>query len=73
MKNGTNQYLKALIISAIIVAISVISYYCIVDGYPFGSEDRTKGYYNSILILKGIITMGAILAASISSAIVLRK
>ncbi len=67
-----NPYLKVSLIAIAIIAASVISYYLIVDGHPY-EEDLTESYFNTILILKGNLTIGAILAISISSAIVLRK
>ena len=68
-----NKYLKELLILVAIVAASLISYYLIIDGYPFDSEDRTETYFNSILLLKAIIASGAIIATSISLAITLKK
>lgn len=67
-----NPYLKVSLIAIAIIAASVISYYLIVGGHPY-EEDLTESYFNTILILKGNITIGAILSISISSAIVLRK
>lgn len=68
-----NPYLKVFLIAIAIIAASVISYYLIIGGYPYDAEDLTESYFNTILILKGNLTIGAILAISISSAIVLRK
>lgn len=55
------------------MAVSVSSYYLIISGYSYDAEDLAGGYFNSVLALKGIITIGAILAISISSVILLRK
>lgn len=68
-----NPYLKVFLIAIAIIAASVISYYLIVSGHPYDAEDLTESYFNSILILKGNITIGAILAISISSAVILKK
>lgn len=68
-----NKYLKELLILVAIVAASLISYYLIIAGYPFDSEDRTETYFNCILLLKAIIASGAIIATSISLAITLKK
>lgn len=68
-----NQYLKCLLTSITIIVISVILYYIIINGYPYDYEDLTEKYFNSILILKGIIVAGAIISISISSAIILKK
>ncbi len=68
-----NQYLKCLLTSITILVISAILYYIIIDGYPYDPEDLTETYFNSILVLKGIIAAGAIISISISSAIILKK
>ncbi len=66
-----NQYLKALLMSITIIVISVSCYYFIISGYPYDPGDCAEEYFNSVLILKGMIATGAIIAASISSAIII--
>ncbi len=68
-----NPYLKIFLIAIAVMAVSVSSYYLIISGYPYDAEDLAEGYFNSVLALKGIITIGAIFAISISSVILLRK
>ncbi len=66
-----NPCLKAFLIAIAIIAVSVISYYLIIDGYP--AEDFTESYFNAVLILKGNIMIGTVIAISVSSAILLKK
>lgn len=68
-----DKYLKILVLIVIIAAVSVLAYYLIISGYPYDSEDCTEGYFNAILILKGIIAVGAIIGVSIFSAFILKK
>ena len=68
-----NPYLKIFLIAIAGMAVSVSAYYLILSGYPYDAEDLAEGYFNSVLALKGIITIGAIFAISISSVIILIK
>lgn len=68
-----NKYLKCLLMAIAIIIVSVSLYYIIASGYPYDPEDFTEAYFNSILILKGIIAAGAVISISISSAILLKK
>lgn len=66
-----NQYIKGVALCAVVIIISVAACCFIVDGYSFG--DCTEIYHSHVLILKGIITSSAIIACSISLAIILKK
>ena len=68
-----NQYLKCLLMSVTIIIVSVILFYIIVSGYPYDPEDFTEAYFNSILVLKGIIAASVIVSTSIFSVIILKK
>lgn len=66
-----NQYLKIILGITIIAVINVSLFYLIIDAYPYDWEDCTEVYFTSLLILKGILTSGAIISISIFSAIML--
>ena len=60
-----NRYLKSILISILIIIVFVIVYYLIISDYPYDPEDLTETYYNTILILKGILICGSIITISI--------
>lgn len=68
-----NQYLKGLLVGVAIIVISVVSCCLIIDGFPYGPEDCTEIYHSQVLILKGIIVSGAIIAYAISLTAILKK
>ena len=65
-----NKYVKGLILCVAVIVVSVICCYCIAGGVL--PDERTEMYYNCVLIVKGIIAAGAIIACSISLAILFR-
>lgn len=69
-----NKYVKCLLIAVGIIVITIGMYYFVViDGYPFGKEQRLADYYCTLMIVKSILVIGATIAISVSSAIIIRE
>lgn len=63
-----NRSIKALILVVAVIVVSLISCSVIIHGGPMD-----QAYNSSVLIVKGIMTSGAIIAISVSLAILLKE
>ncbi|MGI6721621.1 MAG: hypothetical protein ACOX4I_03530 [Anaerovoracaceae bacterium] len=60
-----NLFIKLVIAAIIVTGLFVGTYFFIIDSYPFDDADKVAHYYDTVLLLKGLLSTGWILSLSI--------